>query len=182
MRLLGKPFLAATVLGALLGMPAVAGGANQDKNKEESAEPNNKDLELKACGPKEKEVNYVADTDKTKHPVAEAAAGKAIVYVLRPSLMGNKVQTKLAVDGDWKGVNRGNNYFFFTLDPGEHYFCSQAENHSLLTLKLEAGKTYYLQQHVQMGVMKARNKLESMTEDEGKKKLADAHPSTWTAK
>ncbi|MBZ5684784.1 MAG: hypothetical protein LAP86_07095 [Acidobacteriia bacterium] len=49
--------------------------------------------------------------------------------------------TKLAVDGDWKGVNRGNNYFYFTLEPGEHYFCSAAENHSVLTLKVEAGKT-----------------------------------------
>jgi hypothetical protein len=112
--------------------------------------------------------------------MAEAAADKAIIYVIRPSLMGNKIQTKLAVDGEWKGVNRGNNYFFFTLDPGEHYFCSQAENRSLLTLKVEAGKTYYLQQHVRMGVMKARNKLDTMTDEEGQKKLASAHPSTWT--
>ncbi|MGO9012250.1 MAG: hypothetical protein ACLQPN_19305 [Bryobacteraceae bacterium] len=73
-------------------------------------------------------------------------------------------------------------YFFFTLDPGEHYFCSQSENHSLLTLRVEAGKTYYLQQHIRLGAMKARNKLEVMTEEEGKTKLADAHPSTWTIK
>lgn len=180
MRLCGRFFLVAAVLGAVLGMAPAAAGRVQDKD--ELTEPNNKALELKACGPKEKEVNYAADTDKSKHPVAEPAADKAIVYVLRPSLMGNKVQTKLAVDGQWSGVNRGNNYFFFTLDPGEHYFCSQAENHSLLTLKVEAGKTYYLQQHVQMGVMKARNKLDIMTEEEGKKKLTDAHPSTWTVK
>jgi len=180
MRLFGKSFLVAAVLGAVLGIPAAAAAREQDKD--ESTEPSNKALELKACGPKEKEVNYVADTDKTRHPVAEPADGKAIVYVLRPSLMGNKVQTKLAVDGQWSGVNRGNNYFFFTLDPGEHYFCSQAENRSLLTLKVEAGKTYYLQQHIQMGVMKARNKLDTMTEEEGKKKLADAHPSTWTVR
>ena len=96
--------------------------------------------------------------------------------------MGNKVQTKLAVDGDWKGVNRGDNYFYFTLEPGEHYFCSVAENHSLLTLKVEAGKTYYVQQHIHMGVMKARNEIEPMAEEEGKTKLAKAHLTTWGVK
>ena len=141
-----------------------------------------KELEQKACGPKEKEVKYVADTDKSRHPIPDQPGDKALVYVLRPSMMGNKIQTKLAVDGDWKGVNRGNNYFYFTLEPGEHYFCSAAENHSLLTLKVEAGKTYYIQQHIRMGVMKARNEIDAMTEEEGKTKLANARLSTWEVK
>jgi hypothetical protein len=47
---------------------------------------------------------------------------------------------------------------------------------------VEAGKTYYLQQHIRMGVMKARNKLETMAEEEATKKLPDLHPSTWTVK
>ena len=147
-----------------------------------SGELSSKELELKACGPKDKEVDYSTETDKSQHPVPEQPADKALVYVLRPSMMGNKVQTKLAVDGEWKGVNRGNNYFYFTLDPGEHYFCSVAENHSLLKLNVEAGKTYYLQQHVEMGIMKARNKIEPMSEEEGKTKLAGAHLSTWKIK
>jgi len=151
-------------------------------DKEGSEESASKEIELKACGPKEKEVNYQADTDKKQHPTPEPPADKAVIYVIRPSMMGNKIQSKLAVDGEWKGTNRGNNYFSFTLDPGEHYFCSLAENHSVLKLDVAAGKTYYLQQHVRMGVMKARNKLETMSEDEGKKKLADAHLSTWQVK
>jgi len=138
--------------------------------------------ELKACGPKDKEVKYTADTDKGRHPTPDQPADKALIYVLRPSMIGNKVQTKLAVDGDWKGVNRGDNYFYFTLDPGEHYFCSEAENHSLLTLKVEAGKTYYVEQHIEMGIMKARNKIEPMTDQEGQAKLAKAHLATWEVK
>jgi hypothetical protein len=165
------------MLVILFALPIIAAA-----QKDESAATNSKDLELKACGAKEKEVTYSADTDKSQHPTPPQPADKALIYVLRPAMMGNKVQTKLAVDGDWKGVNRGNNYFYFTLDPGEHYFCSEAENHSLLTLKVEAGKTYYLQQHVEMGVLKARNKVESMTEEEGKAKLEKAHLSTWTIK
>ena len=157
-------------------MPVVAG------EKDDSDQPASKEMELKACGPKEKEVDFKAGTDKNQHPTPAQPADKALIYVLRPSMMGNKIQSKLAVDGDWKGVNRGNNYFSFTLDPGEHLFCSLAENHSVLKLDVAAGKTYYLQQHVRMGVMKARNKLELMNEEEGKAKLADAHLSTWETK
>jgi hypothetical protein len=141
-----------------------------------------KEAQLKACGTKDKEVNYVADTDKKSHPTGEQAADKALIYVLRPTMMGNKIQTKLAVDSEWKGVNRGNNYFFFTVPPGQHYFCSQAENRSVLVLTVEAGKTYYLQQGIRMGVMKARNELSVMDDAKGQQKLASLHPSTWEGK
>lgn len=151
-------------------------------DQKDSDEPVAKELEIKACGTKDKEVNYSAETDKSQHPTPEQPADKALIYVLRPSMIGNKVQSKLAVDGEWKGVNRGNNYFYFTLEPGEHYFCSAAENHSVVKLNVEAGKTYFLQQHIRMGVMKARNQIEPMDEVEGKAKLTEAHFSTWTVK
>ena len=97
-------------------------------------------------------------------------------------MFGNKVQTKLAADGQFKGVNRGNNYFFFTLDPGDHTFCSQAENKSTLSLTVEAGKTYYLQQQIKMGFMKARTKLVAISEAEGKEALGKCNPSSWEVK
>jgi Protein of unknown function (DUF2846) len=135
---------------------------------------------VKACGTKQ--VNYKASTDKKQHPTPEAPADKALIYVLRPTIMGNKIQSKLAVDGEWKGVNRGNNYFFFTLEPGERYFCSDSENQDYLKLTVEAGKTYYLQQKVQAGFFKARTNLVVMTQEEGVKKLKDVHPSFWEIK
>ena len=79
-------------------------------------------------------------------------------------------------------MNRGDNYFFFMLDPGDHYFCSAAENPSVMKLTVEAGKTYYVQQHVRMGLMKARTKVESMSDEEGKAKLVHLHLSTWQMK
>jgi len=138
------------------------------------------ELEKKACC--ETDVKYDADTDKKSHPTPEASAGKALVYVVRPTMMGNKIQTKLAVDGEWKGVNRGNNYFFFELEPGEHYFCSKAENRSLLKLSVEAGKTYFLQQKIKMGFMKARNQLVQISDEKGKEGLAKCHPSVFKPK
>lgn len=154
--------------------------ADEDAPKSEIETLSKKELQLKACG--ESEINFSAKTEKGKHPEAEPIAGQAIVYVLRPTMMGNKVQTKLAMDGTWLGANRGNNYFYFTAAPGEHFFCSRAENRSVLQLKLEPDKTYYLQQQIKMGFMKAANKLVLMTEEEGINKLKKCNLSVFEEK
>lgn len=135
---------------------------------------------LKACGTKD--VNYKAITDKKQHPTPEAPEDKALIYVLRPTFIGMKIHSKLAVDGEWKGVNRGKTYFFFTVEPGERYFCSESENQDYLKLTVEAGKTYYLQQKVEMGLWKARTNLVVMTEEKGKEKLKDVHLSVFEEK
>ena len=138
------------------------------------------EMKLKACGTKT--VKYKADTDKKQHPTPDAPADKALIYVLRPTLIGNKIQSKIAVDGDWKGVNRGKNYFFFTVEPGERYFCSESENQDFLILNVEAGKTYYFLQEVKPGFMKARTNLVQFTEEKGKEKLKDVHLSVFEIK
>ncbi len=139
-----------------------------------------KEEKLKACGTTE--IKYKASTDKKQHPTPEAPIGKALIYVLRPTIMGNKVQSKFAVDGVWKGANRGRNYFFVMVEPGERYFCSESENQDYLKLTVEAGKTYYLQQKVEMGLWKARTNLVVMKEEEGIKKLKDVHLSIFEVK
>jgi hypothetical protein len=149
--------------------------------KDQEPEPDSwQARELKACGAKDKEVNYAADTDETKHPTGEPTAGKALIYILRPSRMKSGVQTKLAVDGEWKGVNRGRNYFFFTLEPGLHYFCSQAKNRSVLVLTVEADKTYYIEQEMRFSMRKPRNDLAVIGDADAKTYLANSYPSTWT--
>lgn len=153
---------------------------DKDKEKEEPLSETEKQIEAKACPATNNGMS--AKTDKNSHPTPEPPADKALIYVVRPTMMGNKIQTKLAVDGNWVGVNRGDNYFYFTLEPGTHYFCSQAENHSALALKVEAGKTYYLQQKVTMGLMKARNKLVELDPEKGKEGVAKTHPSSFETK
>jgi hypothetical protein len=156
----------------------------EEFKEEEPATPAEKmkkeELEKRACP--SVDVKFKTETDKKSHPLGEAPSDKALVYVVRPTMYGNKIQSKLAVNGTWMGVNRGHNYFFFTLDPGEHYLCSKAENKSVMALKVEAGKTYFVEQKIKMGFMKARNKIELIPEEEGKKKLAKSHPSSWAEK
>jgi hypothetical protein len=167
----------------LSGLAGLAQDKDKNKDKQDKDEvltDTEKQIEAKACPSENTALD--AKTDKSSHPTPDAPADKALVYVVRPTMMGNKIQTKLAVDGHWVGVNRGNNYFYLTLDPGTHYFCSQAENRSVLAVKVEAGKTYYLQQKITMGLMKARNKLIEVEPDKGKEDVAKTHPSSFDTK
>lgn len=158
--------------------------AKEEDFKEEPTSGSEKarqdEIKKKACPATDQ--GYSVETDKTQHPAPESSETQAVVYVLRPTMMGNKIQSKLAMNGRWVGVNRGHNYFFLMVDPGEHYFCSKAENTSALALKVEAGKTYFLEQKIKMGFMKARNQLALLSDTEGKAKLAKCYLSTWKEK
>ncbi|MFZ0211258.1 MAG: DUF2846 domain-containing protein [Candidatus Acidiferrales bacterium] len=118
-------------------------------------------------------VHHSTKKVKDKDPIelAPLPAGKAMVYVVRPTHFGAAIQTKLSMDGNWMGVNMADSYFVFLADPGEHKFCSQSENSSRLTLTLEAGKTYFLQQHISSGFLKAENELTQLDDNRGHEAL-----------
>lgn len=140
-------------------------------------------LRIKACGTDK--VDYDAETKKDQHAATdgpEAPADKALIYVMRTTIIGYKIHSKLAVDGKWMGTNRGKTYFFFTLDPGEHNFCSESENQDAITMFVEPGKTYYLQQQVKAGIWKARTKLAVLNEAKGKEELKDLNLSVFLVK
>ncbi|HEX6851977.1 MAG TPA: DUF2846 domain-containing protein [Candidatus Polarisedimenticolaceae bacterium] len=106
------------------------------------------------------------------HPLGVAEDGKALVYVLRPTSVGYAIKSFFIVDDTPAGINRGSSYFFTQVDPGKHVFWSKSENVDALELEVEAGKTYYIQQHVQIGGFRARTKLEVLDEEAGKAALA----------
>jgi hypothetical protein len=116
-------------------------------------------------------------------PVGVPVPDKALVYILKTGWVGSAATSKLAVDGEWVGVNRGNNYFFFSLAPGKHFFCSKLENalhlRSVLVLNVEAGKTYYLDQVCHAGMTKASTELTLMDEQKAEAKLKKLNPSVW---
>ena len=105
-------------------------------------------------------------------PAPIPQADQALVYVLRPSSLGTIVKMDVYTDGTYWGSTHGKRYLFAYLKPGPHQFESRAENKAQLDLVLEGGKTYYLEQQVKMGLLKARNKLNRIFEtSEAEKKL-----------
>jgi hypothetical protein len=135
--------------------------------------------ELKVCGAPEKEVNYTVLTGNSTHPSGVQAAGKALTYVFRPHHAMASFQSTVAVDGEWKGVNLSGTYFFLTLEPGLHYFCSEAKSRSLLIFTAEAGKTYYVEQQVIFKPHSPAHNLFLLSEADAKPILALTTPSTW---
>ncbi len=94
---------------------------------------------------------------------------KALVYIIRPAFIGFAVKFWAYADDQFLGVTNGKNYTYAYVTPGERVFWSRAENVNALKLNVEAGKIYYLQQHVRAGAIKATVDLELLDEAEAKK-------------
>jgi hypothetical protein len=175
-----------SALGTALAIALVIGwGTAPASAAQASVSPQKSDakaLEARACGTSDNEVNYDVKTDKDHHPTPDPEPGKALVYIYRSGLLAGAVQAKAAIDGKWIGANLGNNYFFVQLASGEHHICSKAENNSILTIDVEAGKTYYVRQEISIGTTKARNFAVLMDDEKGKKEMDKCHPSISTEK
>ena len=104
--------------------------------------------------------------------------GKAIVYIVRPSSMGSLVRIGVECDKEGLGSTKAKQYIYAILDPGARTFTAYTENHTSLDLTLEAGKIYFIQQKIKMGLVVARVGLELMNESDGRKALNDCKLSS----
>lgn len=143
-----------------------------------------------ACGPKD--VKYDAKQDATQHPTPEAAADKALVYVVQE--MGEEqckgcALTKVGLDGVWVGANQGSSYFSFAADPGERHLCLNWQSRieelaravALANFTAEAGKVYYFRARIFPGHADFSFDLDMINSDEGKllvarSKFSNSHP------
>ncbi len=105
---------------------------------------------------------------KTKQ-MGQATADKALVYILRPAFVGFAIKMWAFVDDQFIGVTHGKNYTYVLVAPGEHVFWSKAENVSAFKMNVEAGKTYYLQQKVRLGGVRAHVKFAEAEDSKVKK-------------
>jgi hypothetical protein len=98
-------------------------------------------------------------------------ADKAVVYIIRPTIMGFAVPMRVDCDSFQVGWINAKTFLYTILDPGAHTFKCLAENEFHLDVNLEAGKVYYYEEQVKMGFAYARTKLKPLTDEEGVKRL-----------
>ena len=149
------------------------------REKEKIEEETRKRLEQLACSPSG--VKFSHRTEKGPQILPERPPDKGLIYVIRKKTwLGAAVQLKLAMDRKWVGTNRIGNYFYFEVDPGPHYFCMKVpmSDPGFLSLVIEKGKTYYLEQSATMGGID----LNLLTEEEGKAYVAKYHKSLFEEK
>lgn len=159
--------------------PATAPGstvfASGDAQRSESE--TRQKLEQLACGPEG--VHLKHHTEKDLQPAPEAQAEKGLVFVIRTAnMIGAALPAKMAMDGKWVGVNRLSNYFYLEVEPGPHYFCTDANTRGLLSLVIDAGKTYYIEQKLTMG----GTDLNVLDSEKGRQYVEKYHRSTFEAK
>jgi hypothetical protein len=99
-------------------------------------------------------------------------AGKAIVYVVRPSSLGTVIRFNVFIDNQESesemGYTRGAQYIYFNLMPGDHQILSKAENWAETNVSAKAGDIIFIQQEPSMGIIMARNSIFKLQDYEGK--------------
>lgn len=99
-------------------------------------------------------------------------AGKAMVYVVRPSGLGGLIRFNVFVDNQEAasemGYTRSSQYVYFSVQPGEHKIYSKAENWAETSVSAKAGDIIFIQQEPAMGIIMARNNLFKVEDYEGK--------------
>lgn len=123
-------------------------------------------LLLLSCGSSKK-----AAENAHKVQLVNMPTDKAVVYFIRPSMLGQLINTKVEIDGTLIGKNKGKQYLYATVEPGQHTLASIAENTSEIPIVLEAGQYYFFEQEIKMGVLKARNELVRIEETDARIKL-----------
>ena len=89
------------------------------------------------------------------HPVTQPEPGKALVYFLQDDkvfVSRPRPTVKWGMDGNWVGATQADNYFYLSVDPGEHHLCTEWESAMLINASrqsaaahftAEAGQIYY---------------------------------------
>lgn len=97
-----------------------------------------------------------AKLDDARRP----ASGQALVYFVRPQVMGAAIKTKVFADGELLGITGAKTFLVWEGPPGKHEFATASENAGILTADLAADRIYYVQVAMHMGAMKARTHFE----------------------
>ncbi len=95
--------------------------------------------------------------------------GKANIYLYRDETIAASIKMDVSLDGQPIGQTVYNSFLLAEVNPGNHKISSEAENTSTVDILAEEGKNYYVWQEVKMGVLLARNGLQIVDVETGKK-------------
>ncbi len=89
-------------------------------------------------------------------PEISTDPSKATLVIYRMTSYGFVKEIHNYLDKAYIGTTKGKCYFVTKVDPGVHYVIGDAENKACAKINVEAGKVYYLNQSIFMGIMSAR--------------------------
>ena len=125
-------------------------------------------LFLSACGGPKHMI-----TMDTK-PALAAKTDKALLVIARTTSVGFAVTIENYLDKKLIGQTKGKSYFITDVAPGQHYVMGHAENWSTARFNFEAGRTYFLNQDIRMGVWMARTGFTPLTANDAASQINES--------
>jgi hypothetical protein len=113
------------------------------------------------------------DTEVVEPPTFTPGNNEAVIYFVRPARVGGAINFFGFVDETPVGATRARDYTGAVVPAGERVIWARSGNVSAIRFTLEPGRTYYFEQEVKMGAMRARVSLEPMDEEEFREATAD---------
>jgi len=109
---------------------------------------------------------------QTTNVFPEPNPDKGLVYFFREKkFKGMSISYNVKENGQVVGALANGTYFFVFADPGKHSYTASTEASSTRSLDIEAGKTYYIEAGVEMGLFTGRPSLKIASDVEAKSVL-----------
>ena len=116
------------------------------------------------------------EQDSASKNFAAPTGNMAGVYIYRNSFVGKALKKKLSIDNVVIGETANTVFFHKEVAPGEHTLSTESEfGENVLKFSAEAGKNYYFQQYIKMGVFVGGSNIQAVSEEEGKQNVLQCH-------
>ncbi len=117
---------------------------------------------LAACGGGAKHMTLM----ETKPRIA-VKKDKAVLVIVRTTSLGGAIAIDNYLDGKMIGQTKGKSYFVTDVNPGSHYVMAHAENWAAARINFAAGRVYFLNQMITIGVWAPRTGFSPMSVKDG---------------
>lgn len=102
-------------------------------------------------------------------PPKEGLAG---LYVYRNTFAGQALKKSLYLDNQLIGESANKVYFFKEINPGKHTLSTESEfSDNSLDFNAVAGKNYFFEQYIRLGVFVGGANIKEVSEEKGKKNI-----------
>lgn len=83
--------------------------------------------------------------------------------------MGSALKKTVKVDGEIVGETAPMTYLYINIEPGDHVLSTESEfSDNELSITAEAGRNYFVHQHMKLGVFVGGASFELVSEEEGR--------------
>jgi hypothetical protein len=104
---------------------------------------------------------------------------KAGLYIYRNTFAGQALKKNVYLDGEFIGETANKVYFYKVVSPGSHTLATESEfSDNSLTFEAAAGRNYYAEQYIKMGVFVGGANIRMVDEDKAKKAILECNLAT----